>query len=109
MSVTSNQQKPPSEEFHTVAADLQLRDTLRERFKEENQFLVNVLGFLLRGIDYIRKSNYSDLNIIAVGKNVTSTNLSDCKISRYLKYLAFEFAQAVRKRQEERYQEYLEE
>jgi hypothetical protein len=86
-----------------------LRDRLRAQFVEDNQYLVDTLGFLLRGIDHIRRSNFCDLNLAAVGKNITGLDLSDCKLSRYLKYLAFEFAQAVRKRQEERYSEYLEE
>jgi hypothetical protein len=66
-----------------------LRDTLRDRFKEENPFFVDVIGFLLRGIDFIRRSNYCDLNLTPVGKNVANLDLSDCKVSRYLKYLSF--------------------
>lgn len=81
-----------------------LRDALRQRFKEENPFFVEALGLLLRGIDYIRRSNFCDLNLVSVGKNVTEVNLEGCKVSRYLKYLAYEFSQAVRKKQEERYQ-----
>lgn len=68
---------------------------------------MGVLGLLLRGIDYIRRSNFCELNLTPVGKNVTAVLLTDCKLSRYLKYLAFEFSQAVRKRQKEKYQEYL--
>jgi hypothetical protein len=39
------------------------------------------------------------MNLLNVGKNITNIDLSDCKQSRYLKYLAYEFSQAVRKRQ----------
>ena len=47
------------------------------------------------------------MNLLNVGKNITNIDLSDCKQSRYLKYLAFEFSQAVRKRQQERYADLL--
>ncbi len=110
MAVTSAPKLPPqspTEQFSTLNQQMLTRDRLREEFREENLFFVDVLGLLLRGVDYIRRSNFCDLNLMAVGKNVGRVDLSDCKLSRYLKYLAFEFALAVQKRQEMRYGEYL--
>ncbi len=48
-----------------------------------------MVGYLIRGVDCIRKCNFSDLNIQPTTRNVTSVDLTDCKLSRYLKYLVF--------------------
>ena len=48
--------------------------------------------------------------LIASGpNNFARIDLSDCKISRYLKYLIFEFAVSLRKRESEVYEGYLSE
>lgn len=71
--------------------------------------MVDVLGFLIRGINYIRKSNFADLNVTPVKQSFLNIDLKDCMFSRYLKYLIFEFSIAVRKRFKERYEFYIEE
>lgn len=50
---------------------------------------MNLIGYLIRGVDCIRKCNFNDLNILPTLKNLTPVDLSDCKLSRYLKYIIF--------------------
>lgn len=63
----------------------------------------------MRGIESIRKCNFNELNILPTLRNVTPVEISDCKLSRYLKYIAFEFAVALRSREREVYEPYLNE
>lgn len=69
-----------------------------------------MIGYLSASVDSIRKCNFNNLNILPTGpNNFARIDLSDCKISRYLKYLIFEFAVSLRRREREVYEEYLSE
>lgn len=68
-----------------------------------------MIGFLRRGVDYIRKSNFNQLNVISMKENFLKVDLSDCMVSRYLKYLILEFVLAVVKKLKEKYQTHLDE
>jgi hypothetical protein len=68
-----------------------------------------MVGYLIRGVDFIRRCNFNNLNILPTATNLTGVDLRDCKLSRYLKYIIFEFAVCLRRREREVYEEYLSE
>ena len=49
------------------------------------------------------------MNIKAVEKNFLGIDLTSCKVSRFLKYIIYEFAITLIKNYRKRYEEYLEE
>lgn len=64
---------------------------------------------LCNSIDLFRKINFHDLNITSLEKNFIGIDLSTCKVSRFIKYLIYEFCIAVLKQFRNRYEGYLEE
>lgn len=70
---------------------------------------MGVISLLVNSIDLMRKINFNCLNINPVQKNFFGIDLTDCKISRFIKYLIFEFSISVLKQFKKRYECYLEE
>jgi hypothetical protein len=60
--------------------------------------MIDVIGLLRRGIEYIRKSNFHSLNVKDIKSNFLNIDLGECKISRFIKYLVYEYVVAVLKR-----------
>ena len=69
--------------------------------------MIEVIGLLRRGVEYIRKSNFNSLNVKDVQINFLNIDLGECKVSRFIKYLVYEYVVAVLKRFKERYQPYI--
>jgi len=65
--------------------------------------MIEVIGLLRRGVEYIRKSNFNSLNVKDVQINFLNIDLGECKVSRFIKYLVYEYVVAVLKRFKERY------
>ena len=92
-----------------VDPSIAIREKITARYHKESPYVVGVISLLLNSIDLFRKTNFCNLNIRPVEKNFLGIDLSSCKISRFIKYLIYEFAIASLKHFRSRYQNYLNE
>jgi hypothetical protein len=69
--------------------------------------MIEVIGLLRRGVEYIRKRNFNSLNLREIKTNFLNVDLGECKVSRFIKYLVYEYIVAVLKRFKERYEPYI--
>ena len=92
-----------------VNPNVEIKKVIVERYRKENPFVSGVVRLLINSIDLFRKTNFNSWNIKPVEKNFLGIELTSCKISRFIKYLIYEFALTILIHFRKKYEEYLEE